>query len=225
MDRIKAAQVFIAIVEQGSMVKAAESLDMSRSMVTRYLSEMEQWAGSRLLYRSTRRLGLTDSGEKVLAGCYKLQAIEKELRFSSVKETSAPQGLLRISTSQFFAEQVLSTFTRDYLLRYPQVTIDLQISNHNVNLVEERIDLAIRITNELDPNVIAKKFGQLSSVVCASPSYLVQRGSPQHLAHLQHHNCLTYSYYGSNVWQFSRDESVEQDKKARKAREPRETKQ
>ncbi len=217
MDRIKAAQVFIAIVEQGSMVKAAEALDISRSMVTRYLSEMEQWAGSRLLYRSTRRLGLTDAGEKVLAGCYKLQEIEQEVKFSSVKETSSPKGLLRISTSQFFAEQVLSPFTQDYLLRYPQVTIDMQISNHSVNLVEERIDLAIRITDDLDPNVIAKKFGQLNSVVCASPSYLNQRGNPQQIAHLQHHNCLTYSYYGSNVWQFSHEKKGEREEGVERA--------
>lgn len=203
MDRIKAANVFIAIVEQGSMVKGAQVLGMSRSMVTRYLNEMEDWAESRLLHRSTRKLALTSSGEKVLEECYKLQEIEKGVRFVSSKANRPPQGIIRIGTSQFFGETVLAPFIRKYLDKYPEVSIDMQISNHSVNLVEERIDLAIRITNDLDPNIIARKFGDLNSVVCASKAYLVKRGTPNNIDQLIHHNCLTYSYFGNNVWNFS----------------------
>lgn len=212
MDRIKAASVFVAIVEQGSMIAAAERLGMSRSMVTRYLSEMEEWAGARLLHRSTRRLGLTDTGEKVLTECYKLQEIEKEVQFSKASEDTLPSGILRLSSSQFLGEHVLTPFINAYLQRYPQVKIDLIISNHAVNLVEERIDLAIRITDDLDPNVIAKNFGRLNSVVCVSKQYLEERGEPISIDHLRHHNCLTYAYFGSSVWHFERKgefESVE----------------
>lgn len=209
MDRIKAAQVFIAIAEQGSMVKAADRLDMSRSMVTRYLTTMEDWAASRLLHRSTRKLTLTDAGKKVLQECYKLQDIEREVKFSSNNASDSPKGLLRIATSQFFAEQILAPFVQEYLTRYQQVTIDLNVSNQSVNLIEARIDLAIRITDELDPNVIARKFGALNSVVCASPKYLEQRGIPSSIESLKHHNCLTYSYFANNIWQFKSQDSFD----------------
>ncbi|MGB1238577.1 MAG: LysR family transcriptional regulator, partial [Pseudomonadales bacterium] len=196
-------------VEQGSMVKAAERLDLSRSMVSRYLNTMESWAGSRLLYRSTRRLALTDIGQKVLKECYKIQSIEREVKFSSAAPNDLPQGRLRIATSPFFAEQILAPFSREYLIKYPQVSLDLRVSNQSVNLVEERIDLAIRITDELDPTIIARKFGELNSIVCASPQYLAQRGTPPEISHLQHHNCLTYSYYGKSVWEFKKQDRFE----------------
>ena len=203
MDRITASNVFIAIVEQGSLVGASESLGMSRSMVTRYLAEMEDWAGARLLHRSTRRLSLTNTGEKVLEECYKLQAIEREVKFASNTSDQDPQGVIRIATSQSFGDKVLIPFANEYLNAYPRVTIDMQINNHSVNLVEERIDLAIRITNDLDPNIIARKLGVLNSVVCASEDYLKRKGHPTHIDQLVQHNCLTYSYFGNTVWSFT----------------------
>lgn len=212
MDRIKAATVFIVIVEQGSMIKAADILGMSRSMVTRYLSEMEDWAGTRLLHRSTRRLGLTDAGKKVLTECYKLQEIEKDVKFAADENLVAPKGTLRIAASQFLAERILIPYVQSYLTKYPQVTIDIQVNNHAVNLVEERIDLALRITNNLDPNVIARNFGRLNSVICASKSYLSEKGAPEQIDQLSHHNCLTYSYFGKSTWYFEgneKEDSVE----------------
>lgn len=202
MDRITAAKVLIAIVEQGSMAKASEVLAMSRSMVSRYLSEMEDWAGARLLHRTTRKVTLSDAGEKVIAECYKLQDIEKDVQFVSSSLSVEPQGALRIGTSQVFGEKVLTDFVCAYLSRYPKVSIDIQISNHAVNLVEERVDLAIRITNQLDPNIIARKFGELRSVVCASHIYFETRAMPSAIGQLEQHNCINYSYFGNAVWNF-----------------------
>ena len=182
---------------------------MSRSMVTRYLSEMEEWAGARLLHRTTRRLALTNAGENVLKECIKLQEIDKEVKFASNTADTPPQGVLRIGASQFFGEKILIPFVETFLRKYPDVSFDLQISNHSVNLVEERVDLAIRITNDLDPNIIARKFGKLNSVVCASPLYLEQRGTPTNINQLTQHNCLTYSYFGNSVWNFTYNEAFD----------------
>lgn len=203
MDRITASKVFIAIVEQGSMVKAAEKLDMSRSMVTRYLAQMESWTQARLLHRTTRKLTVTAVGESVLTECYKLQEIDKEMCFAATQENTLPQGKLRIATSQFFGEHILASFVSQFLLRYPKVSIDIVVSNHRVNLVEESVDLAIRITDSLDPNVIARKLGELNSVLCASPDYITEFGMPTHVSQLETRNCLTYSYFNNSEWHFS----------------------
>ena len=204
MDRIKAAEVFVAIAERHSMAAAAEALDMSRAMVTRYLAEMEDWAAARLLHRSTRRLSLTPAGELALARCRQLLALAGEVALGGAAGAAddEPHGLLRISTSQSLAQACLVPAVASFLQRYPRTQIDLHIDNRAVNLVAERIDLAVRISNELDPNLIARRLGQCASVVCAAPAYLERCGRPQQLQDLTRHNCLTYSYYGKSLWQF-----------------------
>lgn len=201
MDRITAAEVFVAIVEQGSMIAAANALDMSRSMVTRYLSEMESWADARLLHRSTRRLSLTPAGEQTLQHCRQLLDLASDVANTGVLDEKAPSGLVRISCAQFLAQDVLGDFIQGYLQRYPATAIDLQVSNYAVNMIEERIDLAIRITNDLDPNLIARPLGECGSIVCATPAYITQHGQPNTPDELRRHNCLGYSYFGS-LWHF-----------------------
>lgn len=204
MDRITAAQVFVAIVERGSMINAAESLNMSRAMVTRYLAEMEKWSGARLLHRSTRKLSLTDAGENTLARCRKMLSVAAEM--GSVADTGdeALRGMLRLSCSQSFGQGAVVIAVSEFLRRHPQVSIDLQLESRAVNLVEDRIDLALRITNDLDPNLIARPLALCPSVVCASPAYLAAQGTPQHPQDLAVHNCLTYIWFGKSLWQFER---------------------
>ncbi len=204
MDRITAAQVFVAIVERGSMINAAESLNMSRAMVTRYLAEMEKWSGARLLHRSTRKLSLTDAGENTLARCRKMLSVAAEM--GSVADTGdeALRGMLRLSCPQSFGQGAVVIAVSEFLRRHPQVSIDLQLESRAVNLVEDRIDLALRITNDLDPNLIARPLALCPSVVCASPAYLAAQGTPQHPQDLAVHNCLTYTWFGKSLWQFER---------------------
>ncbi|MGE6433188.1 LysR family transcriptional regulator [Shewanella baltica] len=202
MDRLEAAKVFVTIVERGSMVSAANALDMSRSMVTRYLSEMEEWSGARLLHRSTRSLSLTPAGEQVLDYCHRLLELANEVPAVSHASVAIPRGLLRISCSQFLAHQILAPVVRQYLASYPQASVNIHVSSQTVDLVAERIDLAIRITNELDPNLIARRLGECESVVCAAPSYLAARAAVLHPEDLTQHNCLTYSYFGDVMWRF-----------------------
>ena len=202
MDRLEAAKVFVTIVERGSMISAANALDMSRSMVTRYLSEMEEWSGARLLHRSTRSLSLTPAGEQVLDYCHRLLELANEVPAVSHASVAIPRGLLRISCSQFLAHQILAPVVRQYLASYPQASVNIHVSSQTVDLVAERIDLAIRITNELDPNLIARRLGECESVVCAAPSYLAARAAVLHPEDLTQHNCLTYSYFGDVMWRF-----------------------
>lgn len=208
MDRITAAQVFVAIVDRGSMAAASEALGMSRTMVTRYLAEMEQWAGARLLHRTTRRLSLSDAGESTLARCRQMLELAGTMPVDGGDREDSPQGLLRISCSQSLAQAALAGAVSAYLQRYPRAAVDLQIDNRAVNLVEQRIDLAIRITSALEPNLIARQLGSCASVVCASPAYLAAHGVPKRIEDLALHHCLTYTYFGKSLWQFTQQEQV-----------------
>lgn len=203
MDRLEAAKVFVTIVERGSMIGAAEALDMSRSMVTRYLSEMEEWSGARLLHRSTRRLSLTSAGEQVLDYCQRLLELAQEVPAVSHAQSAQPRGLLRISCSQFMAHLILPSVVRPYLAQYPQASVNFHVSSQTVDLVAERIDMAIRITNELDPSLIARRLGECESVVCAAPRYLASHSPIIQPEDLTRHNCLTYSYFGDVMWRFT----------------------
>jgi DNA-binding transcriptional LysR family regulator len=203
MDRITAARVFVSIAERGSMIAAAEALEMSRAMVTRYLAEMEEWAGARLLHRSTRRLSLTDAGDLTLARCRRMLEVADGMAVALGDDADTPRGLLRITCSQALAQAELLGAVSEYLARYPRTSVDLQMSNRTVNLIEERIDLALRITNTLEPNLIARQLGVCESVVCAAPSYLEKHGTPQLPQDLAAHNCLTYTYFGKSLWQFT----------------------
>lgn len=207
VDRITASEVFISIVERGSMVGAAQALGMSRSMVTRYLSQMEDWAGTQLLHRSTRKLKLTAAGQQVLEQTRQLLDVAEAVPQTQAVNADSLQGAIRISCSQGLAQSALILVIQQYQQQHPKVSIDLHISNEAVNLVEQRIDLALRITNTLDPNIIARPLGRCDSVLCAAPSYLEQHGSPLNIEDLSQHNCLIYSNFGKqNLWQFSKGE-------------------
>ncbi|EFB71098.1 D-malate degradation protein R [Providencia rustigianii] len=205
MDRLKAVQVFITIVEQGSLSGAADKLDMSRAMVTRYLAEMEQWAGVRLLNRTTRRLSLTSAGESVYQQSLQLNAISLTLPVQQKHNTKDLAGLVRISCSQSIAQSALSLAISEFLQLYPNMMIDMQISNKSVNLIEERIDLAIRITNQLEPSLIAKPLSTCHSVICASPAFLKNKTLPTQPEDLALLECLTYSFFGRSLWSFEKE--------------------
>ncbi len=204
MDRIIAAQVFVTIAERGSLSGAAELLDMSRAMVTRYLAEMEGWSGARLFHRTTRRINLTAAGEATLMRCREMLTLAEQMPVVGDTEADEPRGILRIACSQSLAQASLAAAVTAYLRRYRHAAIDLRIDSKAVNLVEERIDLAIRITNQLDPGMIARPLGSCPSIVCASPAYLKTHGTPKHAEDLVLHNCLTYTYFGKSLWYFER---------------------
>ncbi|WP_167147206.1 LysR family transcriptional regulator [Pseudomonas sp. OTU750018] len=204
MDRLTATRVFVEVVERGSQTAAADALEMSRAMVSRYLGELETWVGARLLHRTTRKLSLTGAGEQLLGQCREMLAMADAMQSVSRTDEAAPRGTLRIACSQSLAQAWLVHALDDFTRLYPQVSVDLLVGSQAVNLVEARIDLALRITNQLDPNLIARQLAVCRSVVCATPAYLARHGTPQRPEDLTQHNCLSYAYFGRSIWEFSR---------------------
>lgn len=200
MDRIMATMTYNRICELGSLSAAARSLGISRPMVSRYLDEMEKWAGARLIHRSTRRLTLTPAGEKILEKTRQLASLSQDIEDDATRLT--PSGTLRIACAHFTATHLLGSVIPAFLARYPALRIEVDINNQPVSLVGERIDLAIRITNSPEPGVIARALGECRSVLCASPAYLARAGQPETLDDLAQHNCLHYSRFSGQSWTF-----------------------
>ncbi|WP_124419497.1 LysR family transcriptional regulator [Pseudomonas sp. R2-60-08W] len=202
MDRLQAMRVFVSVVDLGSQSAAADHLDLSRPVVSRYLAELEDWVGARLLHRTTRKLSLTAAGSETLPRCRQLLELCADMQAAVSEPDETPRGLLRLSVSTSFGQAQLGAAIAEYVKRYPLVTVDLQMLDRTVNLVDERIDLAIRTSNDLDPNLIARRLTVCRSVVCATPAYLQVHPAPQKVEDLARHNCLTHSYFGKNLWHF-----------------------
>ncbi len=174
-------------------------------MVSRYLAELEDWVGARLMHRTTRKLSLTAAGSETLPRCRQLLELSGDLQAAVSTPDEAPRGLLRISVSTSFGQAQLADAMAEYVRRFPGVSIDLQMLDRTVNLVDERIDLAIRTSNDLDPNLIARRLTVCRSVICASPAYLREHPAPRRVEELSQHNCLTHSYFGKSLWHFEQD--------------------
>ncbi|WP_278406997.1 LysR family transcriptional regulator [Pseudomonas rhodesiae] len=202
MDRLQAMRVFVTVVDLGSQSAAADHLDLSRPVVSRYLAELEDWVGARLLHRTTRKLSLTAAGSETLPRCRQMLELSADMQAAVSEPDDAPRGLLRLSVSTSFGQAQLAEAIAEYVKRYPLVTVDLQMLDRTVNLVDERIDLAIRMSNDLDPNLIARRLTVCRSVVCATPAYLREHAAPHNVEDLARHNCLTHSYFGKSLWHF-----------------------
>ena len=198
-------RVFVTVVDLGSQSAAADHLDLSRPVVSRYLAELEDWVGARLMHRTTRKLSLTAAGNEILPRCRQMLDLSTDMQAAVSEPDDAPRGLLRISVSTSFGQAQLADAMAAYVKRYPGVSIDLQMLDRTVNLVDERIDLAIRTSNDLDPNLIARRLTVCRSVICASPAYLREHPMPQRVEELSQHNCLTHSYFGKSLWHFEED--------------------
>ncbi|HAU5637080.1 LysR family transcriptional regulator [Citrobacter amalonaticus] len=199
MDRVMAATVFNHICDLGSLSAAARALGLSRPMVSRYLDEMEKWAGARLIHRTSRRLTITPAGEEALVKTQTLAQLSQAIGASSA---DIPGGTLRVACAHFTAMHILAPVLPGFLARYPELRIEVEINNQPVSLVGERIDVAIRITDNPEPGAIARRLGDCESVLCASEAYLRQHGTPQTLEDLAQHNCLYYSGFAGKSWHF-----------------------
>ncbi|AMC36164.1 LysR family transcriptional regulator [Janthinobacterium sp. B9-8] len=205
MDRLTAMRVFIEVVDQGSLTAAADKLDMPRAMVSRYLAELEAWLGVRLLHRSTRSLGLSSAGQDALPRCRQMLELADDVQGITHNLNAAPHGLIRVASSNSFAQSHLAAAAAAFVAQYPDTQVELIVGDRSINLVDERIDLAIRITNDVDPGLIARKLSVCRSVVCATPAYLAQHGTPLHPEDLLQHQCLTHAFFGKNGWRFTKE--------------------
>jgi len=194
MDRLTAMRVFVEVADCRSLTLAAERLNLSRAMVSRYLASLEEWLGTRLLHRTTRRISLSDSGEEALPRCRQMLDLSEEVQAAAGTRTQEPVGKLRITTSLSFAEAQMTAAVLEFQSRHPRVEVELFTVDRAVNLVEERIDLAVRITNVLDNSFVARKLALCRSVLCASPDYVKRHGRPTSPGELKLHNCITHAF-------------------------------
>ncbi|MEJ2380154.1 MAG: LysR family transcriptional regulator, partial [Gammaproteobacteria bacterium] len=210
IDIVAAMRVFTAVVDSGSFAGAADRLTMSRGMATRYVAQLEQHLGVRLLHRTTRKQSLTEEGADYYQRAVQILASIEDAEYSATKGRLDPRGILRISTATGFAIGHLDRAIIAYLQRYPNVEVDLINSERMIDLVDEGFDLAIRVAKQLSPGLIARRLAPVNIAVCASPEYLKRHGTPTSPEELLEHNCLFYSSSTyRNKWRFCRD-GVEQ---------------
>jgi DNA-binding transcriptional LysR family regulator len=203
MDKFQEMRVFVAVVDVGTFVAAADALGLSKAAISRQVSELEQRLGVRLLHRTTRRLSLTGEGEVFLARSRdilaSIEAAEAEL---STRADSA-SGTLKVSVPLSFGIRHLAPLWSEFLAMHPRVTLDVQLADRVVDLVEEGFDLAIRIARLPDSSLVSRKLASTRLVLCASPAYLDRHGTPQHPHDLARHEVVGYSLLAmGDQWQF-----------------------
>lgn len=203
MDRLTAMRVFIEIVDRGSVSAAAQALDMSRAMASRYLEGLERWLGVRLLHRTTRRLALSDAGEQAIKGFREMVTLAQDVQ-AQASQRGEVQGRLRITSSPSFAQAQLTAAVVDFQQLHPNAEIDLMMVDRTVDLVQDRIDLAIRLSNRIDETLVARRLAVCHSVLCASPAYLARAGVPAKPEDLAHHRCVVHSAGFAPAYQLRR---------------------
>jgi len=197
MENLTDIAVFVQVVESGSFTAASDRLGLSRSVVSKYITRLEDRLGVRLMNRTTRRLSLTEAGQTFFTGSQRgLQEIETaETEVSRLQET--PRGKLRLNAPMSFGILHIAPALPDFLRRYPDLSVDMSLDDRQVDLVEEGFDLAIRIAELPDSSLVARRLGPCRHVVCASPNYLELYGSPRTPDDLRKHNAITYRYQAS----------------------------
>jgi len=203
MDRLDAMRLFVRVAELGSFSAVAQQLDVARSVVTRQVAGLESHLGVKLMARSTRRLSLTAAGAAYLEKCRVILNLVEAAESELTDENQAPRGHLRVSVPLSFGLKRVAPLLLDFARRYPEVTLDMDYSDRQVKLIEEGIDLSLRITRQLAGSDVARRIGSIRLYAVAAPDYLARHGRPRHPAELIHHECLGYSA-GGNVqqWQF-----------------------
>ena len=206
MDRLQAMRVFTSVVESGSFTHAAEQLNLSSTATSRHVAELEKHLGAQLLQRSTRRLHLTSIGAEYYDRCRQILADVDEAEAQAATAESQPRGTLRISLPHSFGLRYFAPLVPEFCKRYPDLELELSFSDRTIDLVEEGLDMAVRITRDLKTSLIARKLAPVSVICCAAADYLAEYGIPQYPDELRDHNCLTYSYAPTaNQWTFLRD--------------------
>lgn len=187
--------LFTAAVDQGSLSGAAHVTGLSLASVSRHLSALEARLGTRLLVRSTRMLALTDAGRSYYAAAKRLLAEIDDMEAGLSTEAAEPRGRLQITGPTLFGRVYLLPLLATFLVRHPQVELDVSLMDRSVNLLEEGIDIAIVVGEQPDSSLVARKLGAIRWVLAASPHYLAQYGQPTDLEALAHHDGLVWSHY------------------------------
>ena len=204
MDRLRAMEVFVEVVRKNGFARAADALDTSPANVTRIIADLEARLGTRLLNRSSRKMSLTESGEALFERAKVIVDDMAEIEAVAASATLQPRGTLRINAPLSFGILQLAPLWPRFMQRYPDVELEVALSDRVVDIVEEGYDMAIRISRAGSSTHAARKLSTSHNVVCASPAYLRAHGEPRVPADLRQHRCISYIYASSvGEWQFS----------------------
>ena len=205
MDRLQSMAVFVRVAEQGSFSLAARQLGISKSAVSKHVTALEERLGVRLLNRTTRRLALTEVGNVYRDYCAKVVQDADDADLAASRHSDEPRGRLRVSAPMSFGILHLGPILPEFLGRHPALQVELILNDRVVDLLEEGVDVAVRIGRLADSSLIARRFAVARTVCVASQAYLARAGTPRLPADLALHNCLRYSYLRQpDDWSFSR---------------------
>ena len=207
MDRLQAMHLFVRVAELSSFSAVAQQMGLARSAVTRQIAALEQHLGIKLMVRSTRRLMLTSAGAAYLEKCRVILNLVEAAETGVAEERQTPRGMIRISLPLTYGLMRVAPILLDFARRYPEVQIDMDYTDRRVNLIEEAIDLSVRITSRLGATEIARRIGSSQLQAVASPAYLAEHGMPRHPSELIHHECLSYTTTAESkqTWSFDVD--------------------
>ncbi len=203
MERLINMASFAEVVEAGSFSAAAERLDSSRAVLSKRIAALEKDFGVTLLHRTTRRQSLTEAGQALYEHCRRVLDEMNSAEAHLHELSSTPRGTLRVSAPHSYGNRVLGRQIAQFLLRYPQIQVELQLSDQFADLAASGVDIAVRLTNTPAPGLVARRLNDLRYVLCASPAYLARHGTPRQPADLLSHNCIYYvGDITQNPWQF-----------------------
>ncbi|OQR33793.1 LysR family transcriptional regulator [Pseudomonas sp. Bc-h] len=203
MNRLDAMSIFIAVADAGSLTAAARRLGMPLATVSRKVAELESHLNTRLLHRTTRQLSLTEAGSSYVAACRRILEDIGEAERAATGENAAPKGELVVTAPVVFGRLHVVPVIAEFLAHYPEINISLMLTDRVVHLMEEHGDVALRIGDLPDSSLMATQVGKVRRVVCASPSYLSNRGVPTTPDDLVGHDCITFEVLESKrAWVF-----------------------
>ena len=203
MDRFESMSAFVAVIEAGGFSAASRKLGTPLATISRKVSELEDLLGVGLISRSTRKITLTDSGQAYYEACRRVLDDLGEAERVASGEYRAPRGELVITAPIVFGRLHLTPIVVEFLKAYPEVEVRLLLDDRVVDLIDERVDLAVRISELPDSSMVAVRVGTIRNVVCASPAYLAERGTPRAPSELAGHDCVTRTTLAlSDAWPF-----------------------
>ncbi|OGU47608.1 MAG: LysR family transcriptional regulator [Hydrogenophilales bacterium RIFOXYA1_FULL_63_33] len=202
MDRLDSMRLFVRVAELGSFSAVAQQMNVARSVVTRQVAALEAHLGTKLLARSTRRLSLTSAGATYLEKCREILGLVDAAEAGLTEDSQAPRGHLRITLPFSFGIHQLMPMFGDFMAANPEISVELEFSDRRTNLIEGGFDLAIRITDRLEPGDVARKIGSSRGVVVAAPDYVKRQGRPRHPRDLIKHECFGYMLASRSGWPF-----------------------
>jgi len=208
MDHFGAISVFLSVVEGKSFSVGAERLGISKSAASKRITLLEQQLGVKLLHRTTRKLSLTEAGTRYLEHAHKAQNAARDARDAVAELQGEPQGMLRINAPMSFGRLHIAPLVPRFLKKFPKINMDLVMNDKAVNLIEDGYDISIHAGGLQNSSLISRKLMPLHSVICASPQYVEQFGSPLTPTELSQHNCISYSYSDQAAeWTFLKGKS------------------